>query len=96
MVAGLDFVPKRPPRSGMLPEQAGLHRDGVNVVVDIHDRRVQLRNPDVDYVVIRCAAPAPTGGQSLLVDGYRLVERINAHDGTRTTYVLRCKSEEAW
>lgn len=54
----------------------GLHRDGASVVVDIHDRRVHLRHPDVDYVVILCTTPAPTGGQSLLVDGYRLVGRI--------------------
>ncbi|MGH3902028.1 MAG: TauD/TfdA family dioxygenase [Pseudonocardiaceae bacterium] len=54
----------------------GLHRDGANVVVDIHDRRVHLRHPDVDYVVILCSAPAQTGGQSFLVDGYRLVDRL--------------------
>lgn len=57
-------------------EALGLHTDGANVVVDIHDRRVHLRHPDVDYVAILCAAPAPTGGGSLLVDGYRLVERL--------------------
>ncbi len=125
MVEGLDFVPKRIPRSGIFPartmlqrdgaviltgwpvepdsavtaiaallgtrlrmleqvrekttdngEALGLHQDGVNVVVDIQDRRVHLRHADVDYVAILCAVPAPTGGQSFLVDGYRLIERI--------------------
>lgn len=57
-------------------EAVGLHRDGADVVVDIHDRRVHLRHPDVDYVAILCAAPAPTGGQSFLVDGYRLINRL--------------------
>lgn len=53
-----------------------LHRDGANVVVDIHDRPVNLRNPDIDYVLILCAAPAQTGGESFVVDGYRLVDRL--------------------
>lgn len=125
VVKGLDFVPKRIPRSGMFPartllhrdgaviltgwpaepdsavtamaallgtrlrtleqvrekatengEVLGLHQDGVNVVVDIHDRRVHLRHADVDFVAILCAASAPSGGQSFLVDGYRLIERL--------------------
>ncbi len=57
-------------------ETVGLHQDGANVVVDIHDRRVHLHHPDVDYVMILCAAPAQTGGESFLVDGYRLVDRL--------------------
>lgn len=57
-------------------EAVGLHRDPASVVVDIHDRRVHLRHPDIDYLVILCAVPAPIGGGSFLVDGYRLIDRI--------------------
>lgn len=54
----------------------GLHRDRSNVVVDIGDRRVQLRDSDIDYLLILCAQSAPAGGGSMVVDGYRLVNRL--------------------
>lgn len=53
-----------------------LHRDGAHVVVDVHDRLVRVRIPDPDYVLILCTASAPEGGQSIVVDGYRLIERL--------------------
>ncbi|MGH3769701.1 MAG: TauD/TfdA family dioxygenase [Pseudonocardiaceae bacterium] len=53
-----------------------LHRDGAPVVVDIRDRLVHVRIADPDYVLILCAAPAPTGGESFVVDGYRLIDRL--------------------
>jgi gamma-butyrobetaine dioxygenase len=53
-----------------------LHRDGAHVVIDIHDRLVRLRIADPDYAVILCAAPAPEGGESVVVDGYRLIDRL--------------------
>lgn len=57
-------------------EALTLHRDGAHVVVEIQERPVRLRIPDPDYVQILCAAPARTGGESVVADGYRLVERI--------------------
>jgi gamma-butyrobetaine dioxygenase len=59
-----------------------LHRDGTHVVIDIHGRQMPLRIADPDYVFILCAAPALTGGESFVVDGYRLVEQLkrNAPD----------------
>lgn len=62
-------------------ENAGaltLHRDGAHVVVEIGDRPVRLRIPDPDYVQILCAAPARSGGESVVVDGYQLVDRIRS------------------
>ncbi len=53
-----------------------LHRDGAHVVVDIHDRLVRLRIADPDYALILCTAPAPAGGESFVVDGYRLIDRL--------------------
>jgi gamma-butyrobetaine dioxygenase len=53
-----------------------LHRDGAHVVVDIHDRLVRVRIADPDYVLILCADPAPAGGESVVVDGYRLIDRL--------------------
>lgn len=52
------------------------HRDGAFVVVDVHGRATRLRLPDPDYVQILCAGPAPAGGQSYVVDGYRLLDRL--------------------
>lgn len=57
-------------------EALALHRDGVNVVVDINDRPVYLRSADVDYVLILCTAPAEAGGKSVIIDGYRLAGRL--------------------
>ena len=55
-----------------------LHRDGAHVIADIDGRVVHVRIPDPDYVLILCAALAPNGGQSVVVDGYRLIERIRS------------------
>jgi gamma-butyrobetaine dioxygenase len=56
--------------------ELGLHTDGANVVVDVHDRHVRLRDPDIDYVLVLCETPAAQGGDSVVADGYRLVERL--------------------
>jgi gamma-butyrobetaine dioxygenase len=58
------------------PSPGLLHRDGSHVVAVINDRVVPVRMPDPDYVLIFCATPAPTGGESVVADGYRLVERL--------------------
>lgn len=57
-------------------EELPLHTDGANKVVDINGRRVQLHDHDVDYVIIQCVTPAPVGGETFIIDGYRLVEQI--------------------
>ncbi|MGH3612417.1 MAG: TauD/TfdA family dioxygenase [Pseudonocardia sp.] len=72
----LETVSAQTTTSGALP----LHTDGANVFVDIHDRRERVRDPDIDYVLILCDTPAPTGGESLVCDGYRLIERIREGD----------------
>lgn len=61
-----------------------LHRDGAHVVIDIRDRLVRLRIADPDYALILCAAPAPAGGESVVVDGYRLIDRLK--DGAPELY----------
>lgn len=61
-----------------------LHRDGAHVVVDIHDRLVRVRIADPDYALILCTAPAPAGGESFVVDGYRLIDRLR--DGAPELY----------
>jgi gamma-butyrobetaine dioxygenase len=60
------------------PSAGLLHRDGAHVVVDINDRLVQVRIPDPDYVLIFSAIPAPTGGASVVIDGYRLLEQLRS------------------
>jgi gamma-butyrobetaine dioxygenase len=61
-------------------EPLDLHSDGANVVVDVHGRVVRLRDPDEDYLFQLCRAPAASGGDSILVDGHRLLERLRAID----------------
>jgi gamma-butyrobetaine dioxygenase len=56
--------------------ELGLHTDGANVVIDVHDRHVRLRDPDIDFVLILCETPAPQGGDSIVADGYLLVDRL--------------------
>lgn len=53
-------------------EPLDLHSDGA----DVHDRAVRLRDPDEDYLFQLCRAPAASGGDSILVDDYRLLERL--------------------
>lgn len=60
------------------PSTGLLHRDGHLEVVNINGRSVDIRHPDPDYVLIFCAVPAPAGGESVVVDGYRLIERIRS------------------
>ncbi|MCZ2814126.1 MULTISPECIES: TauD/TfdA family dioxygenase [unclassified Modestobacter] len=57
-------------------ELLGLHSDGAHVVVDVHGRTVNLRDPDEDGLLQRCVRPAPEGGDSFLVDGYALVDAL--------------------
>jgi len=53
-----------------------LHSDGATVTVDVHGRAVRLRDPDEDYLFMLCTRPAPRGGDSVLIDGYALVEAL--------------------
>lgn len=57
-------------------EVLALHRDGAHVVVDVQQRAVQLRIPDPDYVFVLSVAPARAGGESVVVDGYRVVDQL--------------------
>jgi gamma-butyrobetaine dioxygenase len=66
------------PVSGERADELNLHSDGAVVTVDVHGRAVKLRDPDEDYLFIRCATPAPEGGHSFMVDGYRLVDQLAA------------------
>ncbi|WP_300007842.1 TauD/TfdA family dioxygenase [Pseudonocardia sp.] len=53
-----------------------LHSDGATVSVDVHGRTVRLRDPDEDYLFMLCTRPAARGGDSVLIDGYGLVEAM--------------------
>lgn len=54
----------------------GLHADGAYVVVDVHGQVSLARDPDEDVLMLRCQQPAPQGGDSVVVDGYRLVDAL--------------------
>ncbi|MGH3899709.1 MAG: TauD/TfdA family dioxygenase [Pseudonocardiaceae bacterium] len=64
------------PKTANSDEGLTLHRDGAHVVVDIRDQLVRVRIADPDYVLILCTAAAPKGGESIVVDGYRLIDQL--------------------
>jgi gamma-butyrobetaine dioxygenase len=44
--------------------------------VDVHGRSTRLRDPDEDFLLMLCSGPAPEGGDSVLVDGYALLDAL--------------------
>lgn len=66
------------PQGGPDAPPLGLHSDGANVVVDVHGRPTRLRDPDEDYLLMLCGGSAARGGDSVLVDGYALVDTLRA------------------
>lgn len=64
------------PQGGTDSPVLGLHNDGAYLQADVHGRTVRLRDPDEDYLLMHCSVPAPSGGDSVLVDGYALVDRL--------------------
>jgi gamma-butyrobetaine dioxygenase len=66
------------PQGGTDSPALGLHNDGAYLEGDVHGRTVRLRDPDEDYLLMHCSSPAPSGGDSVLVDGYALVDRLAA------------------
>lgn len=64
------------PQGGPDAPPLGLHSDGANVVVDVHGRSVRLRDPDEDWLFMLCGRAADDGGDSVLIDGYALVEAL--------------------
>ncbi|MCW0213531.1 MAG: TauD/TfdA family dioxygenase [Pseudonocardia sp.] len=64
------------PQGGVDAPPLGLHSDGANVVVDVHGRSTQLRDPDEDFLLMLCSGPAPAGGDSVLVDGHALLDAL--------------------
>ena len=67
------------PQGGVDSPALGLHSDGAFLEVDVHGRTTRLRDPDEDYLFMHCGAPADSGGDSVLVDGYALVARLREH-----------------
>ncbi|GAA1829129.1 hypothetical protein GCM10009836_03680 [Pseudonocardia ailaonensis] len=64
------------PQGGLDAPVLGLHNDGATVVVDVHGRSVRLRDPDEDWLLMLCGRAADEGGDSVLVDGYALVDAL--------------------
>jgi gamma-butyrobetaine dioxygenase len=67
-----------------------LHSDGAYVEVEIHGRRVPMREPDEDYLDMLCTSPAPSGGDSVLIDGYALVEHLAEAAPELHAFLTRC------
>jgi gamma-butyrobetaine dioxygenase len=52
------------------------HTDGFDVMADVHGKTTRLRDPDEDYVLIQSVQRARTGGENVVLDSYRLVDRL--------------------
>lgn len=74
--------PQQAEHGGQLP----LHSDGAYVNADIHGQLVKLRDPDEDFLVQRCDQPALEGGETFLLDGYRLIDQLRASDSDPELY----------
>jgi gamma-butyrobetaine dioxygenase len=78
------------PQGGTDSPALGLHSDGANVVVEVHGRRVPLREPDEDYLYMLCSSPAPSGGDSVLIDGYALIDQLADVAPELHAFLTRC------
>jgi gamma-butyrobetaine dioxygenase len=68
----------------------GLHSDGATVTVDVHGRARRLRDPDEDWLLMLCTRPAPRGGDSVLVDGYALVDALRTARPELHAFLTTC------
>lgn len=66
--------------TGDTPSQSLLHRDGGYSLVNVDGNLVPLRLVDPDHVLILCHGRAPSGGESVVVDMYRLLGRLRSDD----------------
>lgn len=57
-------------------EPLDLHSDSFHVVQDVHGRPLIERDPDEDYLLMLLGRAPAMGGESLIVDAYRLVDRL--------------------
>ncbi|MER7780661.1 TauD/TfdA family dioxygenase [Streptomyces sp. NPDC096191] len=64
-----------------------LHADSFDIVVDIGGVPHRRRHPDEDHVLVQCARPAPTGGDSFALDAYAFVDGLAATDPTLHTFL---------
>lgn len=53
-----------------------LHADSFDLVVDIGGVAVRRRDPDEDAVLVQCVRPAPSGGESFVLDAYRYLDSL--------------------
>ena len=53
-----------------------LHADSFDQVVDIGGVTSRRRDPDEDAVLVQCVRPAPSGGDSFVLDAYRYLDSL--------------------
>lgn len=78
------------PQHGVDRPALDLHSDGADVVVDVHGQLTRLRDPDEDYLFVLCAAPAAAGGDSIVVDGYALVDALQTERPELHAFLTGC------
>jgi hypothetical protein len=53
-----------------------LHADSFDQTVDVGGVPSRRRDPDEDAVLVQCVRPAPSGGESFVLDAYRYVDTL--------------------
>ena len=53
-----------------------LHADSFDQVVDVDGVDSRRRDPDEDAVLVQCVRPAPSGGDSFVLDAYRYLDSL--------------------
>ncbi|WBB78487.1 TauD/TfdA family dioxygenase [Micromonospora sp. WMMD882] len=53
-----------------------LHADSFDIVVDIGGTPVRRRHPDEDYVLVQLVTPAPSGGDSFVLDAHAFTDAL--------------------
>jgi gamma-butyrobetaine dioxygenase len=53
-----------------------LHADSFDQVIDIGGVPTRRRDPDEDAVLVQCVRPAPSGGDSFVLDAYRYLDTL--------------------
>lgn len=53
-----------------------LHADSFDQIVDVGGVADRRRDPDEDAVLVQCVRPAPSGGDSFVLDAYRYLDSL--------------------
>ncbi|MGH3565577.1 MAG: hypothetical protein ACRDRH_06005 [Pseudonocardia sp.] len=93
IVRGVAFVPERVPREEATAARKLLDRDGAVILTGWP---VERDSAVCAALAAQIRADTPlAAGEILLVDNYRCLHGVRSYEGSRTSYVARCQSQDA-